>query len=260
MTQAHALRLADIGSTPLRSVTQIEEAANVLVEVARQLQEAVAGFQQHVRESDEAPVDEAVLARLDGAWEGAREVASAGVAFLLAFYERYAPDIRAAQAGPPAGGQPGVTRSGADDANSRSHDGGMTQSATTPDLIAAITDNGGFTYDPAAGELVVVGQADGFAIAVPGTEHVVGDATVTRESFAGAVADLLVGYAPEIAGGAVLGGWYSEERGVYLVELSEIHHVERAEAVRVGTERHQEGILDLATGEYIETGGTGDGA
>ena len=44
----------------------------------------------------------------------------------------------------------------------------------------------------------------------------------------------------------------------YLVELSEIHRVPREQAVRLGTERHQEGILDLATGEYIETGGTGD--
>jgi hypothetical protein len=258
MTRTHALRLADVGSTPIRSVGQIEEAVTVLVEVARQLQEAVAGFQQHARTSVAAPIAEEVLTHLDGAWEGAREIASAGVAFLLAFYERYDRDIRAAYAGQPAGGQPEVTRSGAVQANSRLHDGGMTQSTATPDLVAAITENGGFTYDPTAGALVVVGQADGYAIAVPGTEHVVGDATITRDGFAAAVADLLVGYAPEIAQGAMLGGWFSDDRGVYLVELSGIHHVERAEAIRLGTERHQEGILDLATGEYIETGGTGD--
>jgi hypothetical protein len=260
MTRSQTVALADVGSAPIRSVSQIDAAVAALIDIAGQLHEAVAGFQRHARTSPVAPVAATVLAHLDGARDGAQEIARAGAAFLVAFHDRYDPDIRAARAKQPAGGHSDVTRSEADDANSRLHDEAMTSSATTPDLVAAITDNGGFTYDPAAGALVIVGEADGYAIAVPGTEHVVGDATVTRESFADAVADLLVSYADEIAAGAVLGGWFSEDRSVYLVELSEIHRVDRADAIRVGTERHQEGILDLATGEYIETGGTGDGA
>jgi len=251
------VRLADVGSAPIRSVAQIEEAATVLVEVARQMQEAIAGFQRHALASTAAPVGEALLAGLDAARDGAREIALAALAFLAAFHEWYDPDIRAALAARPGGGHTEVTRTEADEATSGWHDGDMTQS-TAPDLVAAITENGGFTYDPAAGALVTIGSTTGYAIAVPGTEHVVGDATVTREGFAAAVADLLVGYATEIGNGAMLGGWFSGDRGQYLVELSEIHRVPREQAVRLGTARHQEGILDLATGEYIETGGTGD--
>ena len=133
----------------------------------------------------------------------------------------------------------------------------MTTTAT-PDLITTIERDGGFTYDPTTGELVVVGRASGYAIAVPGTEHVVGGATATRETFAEAVAHILLTYADEITDGAVLGGWYSEDREQYLVELSEIWDVDRADAILLGTARRQEGILDLATGEYIPTGGRGD--
>ena len=44
------------------------------------------------------PIDEGVLRRLDGAKEGAEQVARAAVKFLAAFHEYYDQDIREAQA------------------------------------------------------------------------------------------------------------------------------------------------------------------
>lgn len=134
----------------------------------------------------------------------------------------------------------------------------MTATIATPDLIQTITDNGGFTYDPTANALIEVGSTTGYAIAVPGTEHVVGTADVTREAFIAAVADLITTYADKFAAGAVLGGWFSEDRGVYLVELSMIFRVSREFAVEIGQILNQEAIFDLATGETIPTGGHGD--
>lgn len=134
----------------------------------------------------------------------------------------------------------------------------MAATTATRDLIQAITDNGGFTYDPTTGTLVEIGSTDAYAIARPGTERVVGDAAVTREAFVVTVADILNEHADEIAQGAVLGGWFSEDRGQYLVELTDLVRVPREIALTIGEARHQEGILHLGTGEYIPTGGHGD--
>ena len=128
----------------------------------------------------------------------------------------------------------------------------------TTDLITTITQDGGFTFDATTGTLVTVGTRTGYAVAVPGTEHVVGDATITREAFADAVADVATQYADRIARGAVIGGWYSEDRGVYVVELTDILTWDRRTAELIGRIRNQEAIFDLATGEVIPTGGTGD--
>jgi len=129
---------------------------------------------------------------------------------------------------------------------------------TTVDLLATIAANGGFTYNPTAGALVEVGSTTGYAIAVPGTEHIVGGADITREAFIAAVAELVTEHADQFAAGAVLGGWYSEDRAVYMVELTMIFHVDRTFAIEIGRITNQEAIFDLATGETIETGGSGD--
>lgn len=129
---------------------------------------------------------------------------------------------------------------------------------TSIDLVQAIETDGGFTFDPTTNALLAVGEATGYAIAIPGTEHVVGTTDITREAFAAAVADLVTDNAELFDLGAVLGGWYSPERGVYLVELSMIFRVDRAAAVKIGEWAHQEAIFDLATGETIPTGGHGD--
>ncbi len=126
-------------------------------------------------------------------------------------------------------------------------------------LLASIVEFGGFTYVPATDTLIEVGNADGFAIAVPGTERIVGPAGISREEFAAAFADVVKAYGDVLANGAALGGWYSSDRGVYMVEVSEIHHVTREEAIALGVARNQEAIFDLRNGEEINTGGTGDG-
>lgn len=128
----------------------------------------------------------------------------------------------------------------------------------TVDLVTKIATDGGFTYDPAADALITVGSTTGYAIAIPGTEHVVGHAGISREAFAAAVADVLTEHAVEIDHGAVLGGWYSAERDEYIVELTKIHKCSREHAIALGTATNQEAIFDLATGEEIPTGGTGD--
>jgi hypothetical protein len=127
------------------------------------------------------------------------------------------------------------------------------------DLVGTIARDGGFTFAPLGG-LIPVGSVTGWAIAVPGTERVVGHAGITRETFAAVFADLMIEFEREIAAGAVVGGWYSEARGVYMIELTEIHDLPREEAVEIAVDRDQEAIFNLATGEYVATGGNGDGA
>ena len=131
-------------------------------------------------------------------------------------------------------------------------------------LIDEIKEHGGFTYNPRNGEVLQVGEAKGFAVAVPGSERVVGKETVggdyvTREDFANGFADVVEQYADEIANGAMIGGWYSPERNEFMVELTNILDPnDRDAAIRAGQEGNQEAIFDLATGETISTGGTGD--
>jgi len=127
------------------------------------------------------------------------------------------------------------------------------------DLLEAISTNGGFTYDPTTDHLYDGSTPQhGFAIAVPGTEYVLGDASLTREGFAEAFATVVLNNEYYIASGCVVGGWYSTERGVYMVEITDIFDIDREDAVRIGRLRNQEAIYDLATGEEIPTGGTGD--
>jgi hypothetical protein len=91
-------QLGDIGSVPVRTVSQIEEIAHAIEGIALQLQEAVEGFQHNARTSEEAPIDEGVLRQLDQAKSGAEEVARSAVKFIGAFFDYYREDIREAQA------------------------------------------------------------------------------------------------------------------------------------------------------------------
>jgi hypothetical protein len=130
---------------------------------------------------------------------------------------------------------------------------------TADKLIHSIKANGGFTYDPTKGRLLQVGKDKGFAVAVPGTEQLVGNGEVSREDFAKGVAQVVKQHADKLANGHVLGGWYSEDRNAYMVELTQIMPAhDRAGAIAEGMRRNQEGIFDLSTGDYIPTGGTGD--
>jgi hypothetical protein len=134
---------------------------------------------------------------------------------------------------------------------------GAPNAAGAESLIQSIHDTGGFTYDPRTGGLVKVGTVKGVAVAVPHTEQIVGmGAQVNREEFIGGVADVIQKHGEAMANGAFLGGWFSEERGAYMVELTELIP-DRTKAIALGKARNQEGVFDLGTGDYIDTGGTG---
>jgi len=123
-------------------------------------------------------------------------------------------------------------------------------------LLDSILTDGGFTFDPRRDELLRVGDTTGYMVAIPGTEVLLGPASLTRDEFATRFAALVSSAAVREA--TYVGGWLSPDRG-FMIELSELYRGDRASAVRLGAERNQEAILDLATGEFIATGGTGDG-
>ena len=125
-------------------------------------------------------------------------------------------------------------------------------------LLNALKTDGGFTYDPKKGEIVKVGSVKGIAVARPGTEQIVGRGDIGREDFANAVADAIEKHGDDFGKGAMLGGWYSEDRDAYMVEVTDVFP-DRDSAIKAGRERNQEGIFDLGTGDFISTGGTGDG-
>lgn len=124
-------------------------------------------------------------------------------------------------------------------------------------LITSIHDTGGFTFDPRKGGLVEVGKVKGVAVAIPHTETIVGHGeNVDRDEFIKGVTNVIMQYGEAFANGAMLGGWYSEDRSVYMVEVTDLVP-DREEAIKLGKQRNQEGVFDLGTGEYIDTGGTG---
>jgi hypothetical protein len=131
-------------------------------------------------------------------------------------------------------------------------------------MLQEIDTNGGFTYDPKRGGLLEVGKDKGFAVAVPGTETVVGVEKVNaedihREDFAKGVASVIMKHKALIDRGAVVGGWYSPERNTYMVEVTQILPADKKDiAIQAGIDRKQEAIFDLSTGETISTGGHGD--
>jgi hypothetical protein len=91
--------LGDIGTARITSVSQIKDIAAAIEKLALQFQEAIEGFQQNGRTSEQAPIDQEVLATLDPAKAGAEQIRTASVAFVSAFDEHYAEDVREAQAG-----------------------------------------------------------------------------------------------------------------------------------------------------------------
>jgi hypothetical protein len=120
-------------------------------------------------------------------------------------------------------------------------------------IRATLDANGGFTLDPRTGRLLTVGEDSGFAIAVAGTEQIIGDA-LTEEGFRNAFTAAMETVHPvDIDQDAVfIGGWRAPERG-YMIELTKVHHVSRASAILLGVLHDQDAIFDIATGEEIET-------
>lgn len=112
-------------------------------------------------------------------------------------------------------------------------------------LFDTIVSDGGFTYDVSGDSLVRIGSTSGYAIAIPGTEILLGDVNLTREEFAQRFTALMRKAAT--SKGIYVGGWLSPDRG-YMIELSEVHHIDRSSAIALGVDRGQESILDLSTG------------
>lgn len=121
----------------------------------------------------------------------------------------------------------------------------------TTRLADAIRDNGGFTYSPTEDRILTVGTDRGFAIAVPGTEYVIGD-RLTADVFTDAVnAAFLTAQANGWDSEDIhVGGWHSQERG-YMVELTTVLRVDRSSAITIGILRDQDAIFCLDTGEEI---------
>ncbi len=116
-----------------------------------------------------------------------------------------------------------------------------------------LRNNGGFTYDPRTNELVRIGTRDGYAIAIPGTE-IASDPDALHI----AVEYYKIKHAAALTNPDIyIGGWHSDDRGIDVIELTEIVGDMRDEAIEIGQERNQEGILDMRTGEFIPTGGSG---
>jgi len=120
-------------------------------------------------------------------------------------------------------------------------------------LLDTLRTDGGFTYDPRKGLQVHVGDRVGYVIAVPGTERLLGPGSMDAESFDRAFSEVTEAYGPQLAKDAYVGGWYSDERDSYMIELSKLYDVSRAAAVRLGHARGQEAIFDIGTGEEIDT-------
>lgn len=116
-----------------------------------------------------------------------------------------------------------------------------------------ITQPRGFTYAPQTGELLAIGATVGYAVTIPGTEHVAGAAGIAQ-----AVADVTTEHADRVARGAVIRGTYSPERRTYVIELADILPWSERVARTIGWMRNRATILDLATGEIIPTGGSSD--
>lgn len=129
---------------------------------------------------------------------------------------------------------------------------------TATTVFESLRLDGGFTFDPASGTMLRVGSTTGWAIAVPGTERIVGRGDLDEEAFAEAFADVVLTYGPDLLAGRYVGGWYSPDRDVYLIELTDVLHIGRDAAIAIGRARGQEAVLDLASGEFVATGGSGD--
>ncbi len=120
--------------------------------------------------------------------------------------------------------------------------GDITDVAET--LADRLRRDGGFTFDPATGETIDVGDRTGWAVARAGTEI-----TVDPDEPQWFARALTAAAADAATSGGLVGGWYSTERRSYMVEVSDVHEVDRTTALAIGMRADQETVFDLATGE-----------
>lgn len=114
---------------------------------------------------------------------------------------------------------------------------------------------GGFTYDPAIADY----PTQGIAVGRPGYSEIMtadaffSDPDRARQFIRGFVEKMRND--PDTAD-SVVGGWYDRDNDEIVLDRVDIIE-DREEAIRLGRERNEQGVFDLATGEYIDTGGTG---
>lgn len=130
----------------------------------------------------------------------------------------------------------------------------MTSVLTMPaDTIALVRDTlraeRGFTYDPAAGALVRIGDRDGWVVSRPGTERTLTPAELDDDTAVDRAAASALREATETGG--MLGGWYSPGRHLYMFEVSDIYPVDRDTAAVLGIAADQESVMDMRTGETV---------
>lgn len=121
-----------------------------------------------------------------------------------------------------------------------------TQVVTYDDIVARFATDQGFTFDPDTGSMVFVGDRDGWAVARPGSERLIGATLDDRQAFVNA---FIGAYMEARESGALVGGWYSRERNVYMCEVTDMHTVDRATAVVLGLAADQETVMNMRTGE-----------
>ena len=124
-------------------------------------------------------------------------------------------------------------------------------------LLTELRETGGFTFNPHTSQLVEYGDVTGWMIAVPGTETVLGSGDMSgaefERAFYSAVRDA------KLTDHTFVGGWYSTDRNVYMIELSELHNISKRAAIKLGIERGQEAIFGMDNGETVSLRGAKPG-
>jgi DNA topoisomerase-1 len=121
----------------------------------------------------------------------------------------------------------------------------------TADLAGAVFSNGGFTYDPIGDQF----PTEGVAVAVPGHSVILTE-DAFRADAATAIADYLRQMRADGVEDLMIGGWHDKEHGEVVLDRVEVVET-RDEAMRLGADRGEQAVFDLATLEEIPTGGTG---
>lgn len=106
--------------------------------------------------------------------------------------------------------------------------------------------DGGFTFDPHTATLIHLGDRDGWAIARAGSERIIGP---TLDDSAEFLAAFLGAWDEAATTGGLVGGWYSDQRRTYMVEVTDVHECDRATALVLGMQADQETVVNLRTGE-----------
>jgi hypothetical protein len=125
--------------------------------------------------------------------------------------------------------------------------------------FSASAEDWGFTWHPRTGE----SPSDGYMVSVQGHSHHVeipGGRTSENEAKVHQALDAYVNDKADLFASNEklhVGGWHDKDHNSFTLDPSE-QIADRDEAIRLGRERNQQAIWDVANQEEIDTGGTGD--